>query len=129
MPINSADVGDLAAPKVTGYVTVEQVETIALRVTAKAANAFPAVASEVAAREIATADKNRQNKEDARSIKRNRNRMYTLVFALFCSIIVTYLLSTMLKGTYIGSTFGPYSFAITILFDSGLTFWAYWHRY
>jgi len=103
---------------------------VSTRVLAQAINVqVPKIAAEIAQQEIESADKQRQAKEDARSIKRNKNRMYTLFFALFCSVIITYALSTALRGTYIGTTFGPYSFAITILFDSALTVWAYWHRY
>ena len=127
--VDRTSTADISVTSANGDVS-HTAEQSALRVVSKAlVTQVPKMMTEIADQRIAKADEQRQAKEDARSIKRNRNRMYTLFFALFASVIITYCLSTALKGTYLGTTFGPYSFAITILFDSGLTVWAYWHRY
>lgn len=74
-------------------------------------------------------DANRQAVEDIRSVRRNRNRMWTLLFGLLISIILTWTLSHDVFGHYATKTFGPYSFAITIALDSCLTVYAYIRRY
>jgi uncharacterized membrane protein len=87
------------------------------------------------ARAMRTQDIERQQLEDGRSIKRNRNRMYTLFAALLCSLVLTFVLY---YPAYVGidkatsvtlSKFAPFSFALTIAFDSIFTVWAYIHRY
>lgn len=80
-------------------------------------------------------DVERQELEDERSIKRNRNRMYTLFAALFCSLILTFIFSypadvgVPLAWQHHLTKFAPFSFAITIAFDATFTVWAYIHRY
>lgn len=70
----------------------------------------------------------RQALEDQRSIHRNRNRFATLLGAFLISIVITYVLTSGTLGAA-GKTFGPYSFAITILLDSSFTLYAYLKRY
>lgn len=133
VPVKTVDIEGLEIDGLDRTITEADGSTEELkaeRLVAKAINSqVPQLVHAIAKEEVVSAEKNRQRIEDARSIKRNRNRIYTLVFALFASVVITYCLSTILKGTWVGETFGPYSFAITILFDSGLTVWAYWHRY
>lgn len=74
-------------------------------------------------------DADRQEIEDVRSIRRNRNRMWTLLVALLLGFIVTYTLSHDVFGPWASHTFGPYSFVITVLLDSGLALYAYIRRY
>jgi ABC-type microcin C transport system permease subunit YejE len=113
-----------------GKQVAQYVQQTASKLVAKVmTDQVPKVAAEVAQQEIEAADRKRQALEDIRSIHRNKNRLATLIFALFASVVITFLLSNTLKGTWVGTTFGPYSFAITILFDSTLTFWALYKRY
>lgn len=74
-------------------------------------------------------DADRQLIEDVRSVRRNRNRMWTLLVALLLGFIVTYTLSNDVFGPWASNTFGPYSFVITVLLDSGLALYAYIRRY
>lgn len=74
-------------------------------------------------------DAQRQAVEDTRSVRRNRNRMWTLLFGLLISIVITWTLSHDVFGPHISHTWGPYSFAITIALDSTLTVYAYIRRY
>lgn len=96
------------------------------------------VSGEVAletARALRSQDIDRQKLEDKRSIKRNRNRMYTLFAALFISLIITFILyypsdiGIPLSWQPRLHKFAPFSFAITIAFDSAFTVWEYIHRY
>jgi hypothetical protein len=80
-------------------------------------------------------DIERQAIEDARSIKRNKNRMYTLFGAMLISLVITLILYYPTKvGIPLGLAvklhpFAPFSFFVTVGFDSCFTVWAFIHRY
>lgn len=91
----------------------------------------PNIAQSMAEQVVTERDYQRQIVEDTRANRRNFNRMMTLFGALLISLIVTYVLShpgTILSKS-ICKTWGPYSFAITILLDSALTVYAYLRHY
>lgn len=73
-------------------------------------------------------DHERQAIEDERAIKRNRNRLLTLVAALIIGLVVTYTLENGMWGP-MGKTLAPYSFVITVAMDSMLAAYAYIKRY
>jgi hypothetical protein len=68
----------------------------------------------------------RQHTEDTRSVRRNRNRFFTLLGALLIGICVVYFVPKL--GTT-GKTLGPYAFCITIALDSAFVAWSYIRRY
>lgn len=79
-------------------------------------------------REIELADRARQALEDKRSIKRNVNRLFTLIGALLISIVVTYVTQAGIGGHLVRAA-GPYAFCITLALDSGFLAWAIRRRY
>jgi hypothetical protein len=104
---------------VSGHnVTVDSTETSTVHTTGEFDDRVKRLISE--------ADARRQAKEDERSIKRNRNRLYTLLAAVLIGLAVVWSLPHF---GHVGAVLSPYSFVITVLFDTTLTLWAYIHRY
>jgi hypothetical protein len=84
--------------------------------------------------EIKRQDAVRQSIEDTRSIRRNRNRLLTLLVALFLGLAVVWTLPQL--GAWFGPFAGhwgkilaPYAFVITITLDSSLAIYSYVRRY
>lgn len=73
-------------------------------------------------------ERERADIEDIRAIRRNRNRLVTLLFTIVIGAVVTYLLSNRVLGQA-GYDFYPYSFVITVVMDLGLTGYAFIRRY
>jgi len=71
-------------------------------------------------------DEKRQAIEDKRANHRNRNRLYTLIGAMVIGLIVVWGLQHL--GP-VGMKLAPYSFIITVLFDSTLTVYALIRKY
>ena len=82
-------------------------------------------------RHITARDVARQAAEDERAVRRNRNRMLTLLGAFLLSCIVTYALQKNILhlAPATAKVWAPYAFAITIALDSGLAIYSWIRRY
>lgn len=75
--------------------------------------------------ELREQDKERQETEDIRAIRRNRNRFITLVAALVMGFLVPYLFVVF----SLPPSLQRYTFVITIIPDALITLYAYVRRY
>ena len=75
---------------------------------------------------IETAEHERQAIEDLRAIRRNRNRLMTMLAAIVIGLAIVWTLPRM--GS-VGKAMEPYSFIATVALDTLLTLYAYIKRY
>lgn len=93
-----------------------------------------AVATSLLSANLKRQDAIRQDIEDTRSIRRNRNRLLTLLVALFLGLAVVWTLPQLgvwygPNAGHWGKVLGPYAFVITVALDSSLAVYSYIRRY
>lgn len=85
----------------------------------------PSRVEDIAKQVYADLDKQRQAKEDARAVKRNRNRINILLVALMMTFLVPFIVANVLHA----DSLLKYSTLIAIVPDFALTIYAYFRKY
>ena len=85
----------------------------------------PNVAREIAREEIAASVKRTLQSENKRADRRNRNRTYTLLVALFMTFAVPFIVANVIHAPSVLK----YATGIAIIPDACITLYAYWRKY
>lgn len=101
-------------------------QDVTSNLTASAVNdKIPAWVRPLVRQEIDDADKRRQLLEDQRANRRNRNRSYTILVALFMTFAVPYLVANVFHA----APLLKYATGIAIIPDGLITLYAWYRKY
>lgn len=105
--------------------TYDVEQTVQRNVAKAMIHQVPNVAREIAQQEIAASVKRTLQSENKRADRRNRNRTYTLLVALFMTFAVPFIVANVLHAPAVLK----YATGIAIVPDAIITLYAYWRKY